>query len=188
MYAPISAIGHCVRAWWHAPDKALFSWTEPILKMSKGFRLPTKLLTISATTGYHGNGHWQHWATKSPMCWMAWRPPSAENDLLGSCGVRVGVFTHLMERGTDGVVDTISVLAAEDAADRLALELLAPRNEVLARLNAAGTEWKAPAAFEKAAELLRDEFGLPLLAAERYSDVLVLSRRPSRSFREWLES
>ena len=117
------------------------------------------------------------------------RPPSADERLAGVLrGVRVGVFTHLMERGTDGVVDKISVLAAEDAADRLALELLAPRNEVLARLDAAGTEWKAPAAFEKAAELLRNEFGLPLLAAERYSDVLVLSRRPSRSFREWLGS
>ena len=117
------------------------------------------------------------------------RQPSPDERLAGVLrGVRIGVFTHLMERGTDGLVERISVLAAEDAADRLALELLAPRNDVLARVKAAGIAWKTPNAFAEAATLLRNDFGLPMLAAERYADVLVLSQRPSRSFREWLGS
>jgi hypothetical protein len=68
------------------------------------------------------------------------------------------------------------------------LELLAPRNDVLARVKAAGIAWKTPNAFAQAATLLRNDFGLPVLAAERYADALVLSQRSPRSFREWLGS
>lgn len=115
------------------------------------------------------------------------RPPTLEERLTGVLrGVEVGVYTHLMERSAAGEVNRLEVLAAEDRAGRIALELLAPRQSVLARLEARAIRWREYSAVPAATEVLVEEFGLPQAIAQEYGRSLVLSRRSTRSFREWL--
>lgn len=116
------------------------------------------------------------------------RAPTAEERLAGVLGgLHLGVYTHLIERSDAGTVDRVSVVEAEDRADRLALELLAPRQAVLAQL--AGelppTRWVAGAAVEAARVVLMRDFGLPRVPARRYAQVVVAGAGP-RSFRDWL--
>lgn len=101
-------------------------------------------------------------------------------------GVELGGYTRLMERSPQGKVARFDVLYAEDRADRLALELLAPRATVLARLKARGVRLRDPVAADIAGDVLTIEFGLPRTAARHYGQALVMSERPARSFREWL--
>lgn len=109
------------------------------------------------------------------------RVPTPEEQLAGVLKrVRVGVFTHLLERNGAGGTDRTDVIQAEDAADRLALELLAPKADVLRRLKAAGDTQ------ESAIHILGREFGLPDPVARRYARFLVHGQAPERSFREWL--
>ena len=102
-------------------------------------------------------------------------------------GVTLGTFTHLMERSRSGAVQSLKVLTAEDRADRLALELLAPRYAVLKRLKAAGIHWQDTAAASTAEATLVQEFGLPVPVARSYSHILALTHRLPGSFREWLK-
>ncbi|MDQ3775288.1 MAG: hypothetical protein M3461_13525 [Pseudomonadota bacterium] len=114
------------------------------------------------------------------------RLPTLEERLTGLLrGVEVGVYTHLMERSALGEVNHLDVLAAEDRADRIALELLAPRQTVLERLEAKRIRREHSAA-TAATEILVEDFGLPLAIAQEYGRSLVLSRRSTRGFREWL--
>ena len=115
------------------------------------------------------------------------RLPTLEERLTGVLrGVEVGVYTHLMERSAVGEVNRLEVLAAEDRADRIALELLAPWQTVLERLEAKSIRWREHSAATAATEVLVEEFGLPLAIAQEYGRSLVLSRRSTRGFREWL--
>jgi hypothetical protein len=115
------------------------------------------------------------------------RAPTPTERLTGLFGgVSLGGYTSLMERSPDGDVARLDILDSEDRADRLALELLAPRATVLARLEAQGVQWREPSAVDVAGDLLRREFGLPDSAATQYGRMLVMSQRPARSFREWL--
>ncbi len=101
-------------------------------------------------------------------------------------GVELAGYTRLMERSPDGDVVRLEILDAEDRADRLALELLAPRAAVLARLEARGVQWRESSAADLAGDVLRREFGLPDSAATQYGRMLVMRQRPARNFREWL--
>ena len=115
------------------------------------------------------------------------RPPTSEERLEGILqGGEVGTFTHLMDRSETGDVRQIRILEAEDRADRLALELLAPRVAILSRLRDEGILWKEPSAFELVSETLKQAFGLPEFVAEYYGRMLVMVHRPAGSFREWL--
>ncbi len=106
------------------------------------------------------------------------RPATAEERLNALfAGVKVGGQEHLMERGPDESIVSARVLAAEDAADRLALELLAPAEEARRRIGNAGAE---------AGEVLRAAFGLPQAAARAYGAFLRESGRKEQSMREWL--
>jgi hypothetical protein len=114
-------------------------------------------------------------------------PTAAErlSAILG--GVDLGTYMHLIERSTTGIVDRVAVVEAEDRADRLALELLAPRQIVLGRL--AGKlpgRHVALAAAELAESMLIYDFGLPPVAARRYAQVVVGGSLASRPFRDWL--
>jgi hypothetical protein len=116
------------------------------------------------------------------------RAPTPEERLAGILGgLHLGTYTHLIERSEVGTVDRVAVVEAEDRADRLALELLAPREAVLAQL--AGrlppTRWPAGAAVEAACVVLMRDFGLPRVPARRYAPVVVAGAGP-RSFRGWL--
>jgi hypothetical protein len=117
------------------------------------------------------------------------RPPSIEERLEGIFkGVEVGFYTHFMDRTVAGAVKTIKALEAEDRADRLALELLAPRREVLERMKKSGVSWQDEAIIPLSREILREEFGLPAVAADSYGRFLVAGRRSSCSIQEWLEA
>jgi hypothetical protein len=115
------------------------------------------------------------------------RLPTLEERLTGALrGVELGVYTHLMERTAAGDVNRREVLEAEDRADRIALELLAPRQTVLERLETRGIRWRENTALRAATGILVGDFGLPPVIAEQYGRSLVLSRRSMRGFREWL--
>lgn len=101
-------------------------------------------------------------------------------------GVPLGVYTHLMERTADGGVASRKALEAEDRADRLALELLAPVTEVVTRLEKAGVQWSSPRAVVAARDLLMSDFGLPVEPAEYYSRMIVMGRSAPRSFAAWM--
>jgi hypothetical protein len=117
------------------------------------------------------------------------REPTIDERVAGVFrGARLGTFMHLLDRKPDGFASRLEVIEAEDGADRLAVELLAPRVEATARLAAAGLPWRSTEAPHKAATILSREFGLPRCVAERYGHVLVLARRPPQTFREWLKS
>jgi hypothetical protein len=79
-------------------------------------------------------------------------------------GVPIGCHVHLMRR--EGGVLCPGVETAERDADRLALELLAPAEEVLARL-------PAHPGVEQAQKLLCQVFGLPTAMAREYSEILL---------------
>lgn len=76
----------------------------------------------------------------------------------------IGFHMHLLDRDPQGGLPAGTVLAAEDEADRLAYELLAPAEEVLHRSSDRRNAM---------AELLRVDFGLPAAHALRYRDILV---------------
>lgn len=105
--------------------------------------------------------------------------------LLGD--VQIGVHTHMMERHADGGSATTSISDAEDRADRLALELLAPAEEVRAMLEedflllADDEEVKS-----LSAKMLTDKFGLPASIAGPYAAFLNAKWAPEQSIRNWL--
>jgi hypothetical protein len=116
------------------------------------------------------------------------RAPTPAERLTGLfAGIELGgAYARLMERAPTGDVARLDILDAEDRADRLALELLAPRATVLARLESKGVEWHAPSAVDVASNVLTRDFGLPGSAATQYGRMLVMSQRPARNFRDWL--
>ncbi len=97
--------------------------------------------------------------------------PARDEERLGAMlgRVPIGVHTHLLGRDTQGRAGA-RVTEAEQAADRLAFELLAPAREVFGRL---GRKRKR----ERAVELLQAEFGLPAAQARRYAEMLVPASR-----------
>jgi IrrE N-terminal-like domain len=105
------------------------------------------------------------------------RPPTIAERVdaaLAACGL--GVQTHLMERTGD---PGARAAAFEERADRLAWELLAPAAEVchlaIDRADADALE-----------QVLRDDYGLPPDAAERYVRSLQRDYGPPPSFVDWL--
>ncbi len=115
------------------------------------------------------------------------RPPTPEERLGGVLrGVEVRTFTHLMGRSEAGEVCRLDILEAEDSADLLALELLAPCASVLAWLEDQNIQWRATSAFDTATQALMRRFGLPASVAKRYGQSLVMSRRAAQGFRDWL--
>lgn len=115
------------------------------------------------------------------------RPPMPEERLAGILkGVPLGVFTDLIERSCAGDVNRMDILSAEDFADQLSLELLAPHHTVVRHLEAHGIVWKSDNANDLCCHMLANDFGLPSDVARKYGDILIMTRRQPRSFREWL--
>jgi hypothetical protein len=96
-------------------------------------------------------------------------------------GVELGIYAHWMERSPDGAVTSAAVLAGEDRADRLALELLAPSRHVQEQLRHLGSS-----SVVEAVGLLVREYGLPRSHASSYMRFLARRRRAAQSFRQWL--
>jgi hypothetical protein len=98
------------------------------------------------------------------------RPASAAERLRALLAhVPLGLCWHLMERGGHREIVRPEVAAAEEEADQLAFELLAPATAVLAHTGPAeGEQGRA-----RVATVLQEEFGLPSAAAEKYASRLV---------------
>lgn len=113
------------------------------------------------------------------------RPPTLEERLHAVLGdAPLGVLRHIMERPDEGL-PAGKVLAVEDRADRLALELLAPAHLLLERLAAPS----APHAFRDRLAFLTDvlvaEWRLPPTNAAAYARHL-LRQQGGPGFRDWL--
>jgi hypothetical protein len=79
--------------------------------------------------------------------------------------VPVGIHWHLLAHEEDGSLPRGTVSTAEEEADRLGYELLAPANEVQKR--------RGELLGEALVQSLRTEFGLPDAHARRYARLLV---------------
>jgi hypothetical protein len=116
------------------------------------------------------------------------RVPTPEERLQGILtGVIIGTFTHFMERSAKGEIERGDIIEAEDRADRLALELLAPMNVVLSILRKKGVNWREPSAIKMTKEILENYFGIPPAVSDRYGIMIVRNQRIPKSFQEWLE-
>ncbi|NOK39087.1 ImmA/IrrE family metallo-endopeptidase [Corallococcus exercitus] len=83
--------------------------------------------------------------------------------------VPLGLQVHLMDRGAGGGADSGAVLEAEQQADRLALEFLAPMAVARAELNEVSVT--------EGPRRLESRFGLPTAAARTYARMLRQRRR-----------
>jgi hypothetical protein len=105
-------------------------------------------------------------------------------------GVTLGVHTHLLHRSHDGSIGCGRVLAAEERADRLALELLAPVAVAHAVLKRVGPAVPGRGLLDdqadKIAQYLSETFGLPTAVAVSYGRWLYHRYYGEPSVREWL--
>jgi Zn-dependent peptidase ImmA (M78 family) len=101
------------------------------------------------------------------------RPATPEERLAGVLRrVTVGPHTHLLERDRWGRAADESVRDAEDAADRLAFELLAPFDAVEARVRFLDREGLI--------SRLTSDFGLPPVPAAEYARLLLPGHFPRK--------
>lgn len=98
-------------------------------------------------------------------------------------GAPIGVYTRLWHRGHAGRIEDSNTLDCEDAAEELALEMVAPRREVVSRIRRSGVDAGDP---QTIADLLQARFGLPLPTATSYAAALSTALRPAPSMRSWL--
>lgn len=112
------------------------------------------------------------------------RSPTPEEQMEGVLkGVPLRLTLDLMERGHDGQVAQKAILEAEDQADLLALELLAPEVDVLARIEPSAIGWN----LVRITSQIQKHFGLPSGVSAQYAAWLRSRNQPHRSFRDWLE-
>ena len=109
------------------------------------------------------------------------RPKPAERADALLTGVSLGVHVHLMPRGPRGEIGCFATVCAEQAADRLAFELLAPLQTVCEAV-------PADASVVAVAELLESMFGLPSGPARYYAARVYAELTEGRPFnvRGWL--
>jgi len=93
----------------------------------------------------------------------------------------IGIHTNLMERDTD--VDSPTVWQIEDRADKVALTLLAPPEEVLSRTELAAAQYEQR--LFSITRVLRADFGLPRSIAGPYGRALLTMAKRGPS---WLET
>jgi hypothetical protein len=117
------------------------------------------------------------------------RPPTHTervHSILG--GVPVGLHVDIFERTPWGAYTTPATLQAEERADRLALELLAPAENAWATFQSIAEEHDAgyDAAHQRLSQLLYDSYQLPEEQARTYATWLLRKARRTHSFSEWL--
>lgn len=98
----------------------------------------------------------------------------------------IGVHTHLMQRTAAGTIGRTAVLDAESRADLLALELLAPENEVRRRVPELNASRNHQQTVADTVSVLVHTFGLPQQIANGYGQSLCRSWHGGPSFKEWL--
>jgi len=113
------------------------------------------------------------------------RPPTVEERgaaILSS--TMIGVYRHLMARTPSGGIGCSRIAEAENTADELALELLAPA-EVVKQCLAAELRSRNRSQAE-ITTILKETFGLPTSVAVRYSLRFDPAEKKDRSVKEWL--
>jgi Zn-dependent peptidase ImmA (M78 family) len=104
------------------------------------------------------------------------REPTIEERISGLLkNVVVRPFTHLLEKEGDGSFENSRTFDSENRADALALELLAPRTEIVNVVNKKKIKISFSVFHEKCINLLANKYGLPLPIAEQYSKSLAYS-------------
>lgn len=102
--------------------------------------------------------------------------------------VPIGLHIDLMERTSVGGYTSRATAGAEEQADRLALELLAPAADAWASImgqpEAQGEVYAAH--LKRSAEALRQEYGLPYKQAQEYARWLLENGGHRPGVREWL--
>lgn len=117
-----------------------------------------------------------------------YRPPTIEEKVHGLLTpVSIKPFTHLLEKEGDGSFHTYEVWNAENEADWLAMELLAPFEDIR---NQFYRNAPLPATYQQCKEqiktLLQYRYGLPLSFIEDYAGRLALNFTGGRSVKEIL--
>ena len=97
--------------------------------------------------------------------------------------VKLGTYTDLMPRSNKGDIDQAYILPAEEKADRLALELLAPAYRVLSQvaLQDPKTIYESN---HITVQVLTSVYGLPPTVAKKYSAYL-LRNHTQKTMVEW---
>jgi hypothetical protein len=108
------------------------------------------------------------------------RRPSPSERIDGLlAGATLGVHRHLMDRVPQSEA---RVGRSESRADRLALELLAPRDVVIRSLRGMGRRTEAAVR-----RVLADDFGLPAAVAQSYAATFTPQRAAVVRLRRWLD-
>jgi hypothetical protein len=114
------------------------------------------------------------------------RPPLVIEQIDASLvDLDLNVHTHLMPRASDGA-HSAPVLVAENRADLLALELLAPARAVRNRLPRSASRRHYESKCQAVTRLLSSHFGLPKPVAIEYGAFLCRRWFGGPSVREWL--
>jgi hypothetical protein len=92
----------------------------------------------------------------------------------------IGTYEHIARR------EQLSTPVREDAADAVAVELLAPSSAIWPRVRSWVGKTSMETARRRLRELLGHEFGLPTFAAVGVADFLVARWRTRPPFSEWL--
>ncbi len=116
------------------------------------------------------------------------RPSTLEERVYGLlANLSLQPYHHLMERHTPNEATGKVILQAEDRADRLAIELLAPLELVLPLVKEAIIGLKDYSVRRQATQqILTDTYRLPVSIAEGYSPRVLEEAGGGRTFREWL--
>ncbi|MFA5400903.1 MAG: hypothetical protein WC359_10710 [Dehalococcoidia bacterium] len=114
------------------------------------------------------------------------RPPTIQERIHSILdGIPIGFHIHLMERNTNSMLNLEAIMELEDNTDMLAIEMIAPENEVRCRVKRYLNNESSNKPVDIALQLLQGEFGLPQAVAEIYASRLYPAVRSS-SVREWL--
>ena len=115
------------------------------------------------------------------------RPPKPEERVDAVLSdVRIGVHTHLMDRTSSGAIGCGRIAGSEFRADRLAFELLAPEEAVLAAIRSWVSHPSAGDTPTGVQTVLVEAFGLPSAAARHYAHFLSTVGQHRPSIRAWL--
>lgn len=114
------------------------------------------------------------------------RAPTVEERVQGIFSrIPIGFHVHFMERNNNNVGNSDIIMELEDNADLLALELIAPEEEVRRRVVRVINYEHNKKPSDVALPLLQEEFGLPLSVADSYCRYLFRSLH-TPSVHEWL--
>ncbi|MCI0695708.1 ImmA/IrrE family metallo-endopeptidase [candidate division KSB1 bacterium] len=118
------------------------------------------------------------------------RPPTIDERIEGVLSsISIAPYVHLMEQRGAVKLQRATIWQAENRADELALEILAPVKTVYSGLAAICTGFSYFACFESAKQTLIEKYGLPKLIAHGYAQQIAhqLTGGPSVLFELGLE-